>query len=343
MSTKPYNDDKRLLELLERWQSGDFTRADELELQALADSDEFRREAVEGFWSTPEEDHASHLAVLRKRLKTRIGGGKRIALPQIMLAAAAIFILVLAVVWVFPTEQKLAPLAQNEVAPAPSEQPAASENAVQNNSAEPEGISSTSAGKSKPAPGTFRSSEPEPVLAAPTAGAGPDLAMEKATDTPASDYAIQESTADKAVAAKPVISDNESNVFSDEADDVDYRQGNMGPIPKAKKQDAAANEQAAKRKKAPAQAKAAGPEGGWTAFQEYLRRNARLPEAARQQNISGTVRLKFKLDSNAQPVDFQVINPLGFGCEEEAIRLVKAYNWQLGSNSEISVDVPFVR
>ena len=74
MSSNPYNKDKRLLELLEQWQTGQFTRADEQELQTLTDSDEFRREAVEGFWALPEADHATHLASIRERLRRRTGG-----------------------------------------------------------------------------------------------------------------------------------------------------------------------------------------------------------------------------------------------------------------------------
>jgi TonB family protein len=68
-----------------------------------------------------------------------------------------------------------------------------------------------------------------------------------------------------------------------------------------------------------------------------------LPEAARQNNVSGSVRLKFRLDVNNQPIDFQIVRSLGYGCDEEAIRLVKAFTWQYGSEQELTVEVPFVR
>ncbi|MBL7807867.1 MAG: hypothetical protein JNN28_08645, partial [Saprospiraceae bacterium] len=91
----PYNNDKRLLELLERWQSGDFTRADEQELQSLTDSDEFRRETAEGYMSVPEANHAQHLASLRQRLQAGSGTARKLYLPQMLAAAAAIGVVIL--------------------------------------------------------------------------------------------------------------------------------------------------------------------------------------------------------------------------------------------------------
>ena len=106
MSANPYNNDKRLIELLERWQSGDFSRADEQELLSLTDSDDFRRETVEGFLSLPEVDHAAHLEAIRTKLRQQNGGKKRVFLMPI-LAAAAVLLLILATVWLIPSTEKL--------------------------------------------------------------------------------------------------------------------------------------------------------------------------------------------------------------------------------------------
>ncbi|MDO8365511.1 MAG: energy transducer TonB, partial [Saprospiraceae bacterium] len=97
------------------------------------------------------------------------------------------------------------------------------------------------------------------------------------------------------------------------------------------------------KQKIPASANTSQPAGGWSNFQEYLRRNARLPEAARQNNVSGVVRLKFRLDENNQATDFQTLRSLGYGCDEEAVRLVKAYKWLRGNDPELTIDVSFVR
>ena len=61
--------DKKGLDLLEKWHSGDFTRADEQALQRLlANCDAFSREAIEGYLEHPETDHLEHLSKLRNRL-----------------------------------------------------------------------------------------------------------------------------------------------------------------------------------------------------------------------------------------------------------------------------------
>ena len=49
------------------------------------------------------------------------------------------------------------------------------------------------------------------------------------------------------------------------------------------------------------------------------------------------------VDENNQPIDFQILRSLGFGCDEEAMLLVKAYPWQRGSDPELTLDVSFVR
>ena len=106
--TNPYDNDKRLLELLERWQSGDFTSADEQEIQSLTGSDEFRRESAEGFMAMPDVDHAKHLTSLQKRLKERTGTAKRVLMPQLLTAVAAVVLLVVAVVWLIPSTENAA-------------------------------------------------------------------------------------------------------------------------------------------------------------------------------------------------------------------------------------------
>lgn len=343
MQTNPYNDDKRLLELLERWQSGDFTRSDEQELQALADSDEFRREAVEGFWALPEASHATHLASLRTRLRERTGVGRRVMFPQLM-AAAAVVLLVIAAIVFFPSEQKEAPMAAEQATQPPMDtQPIAS------NFPEQKPLESV---RSAPPPKTDQllSQSARPGETFPTmAESGPAAsgAASEVAATPAPPVlADDEMVGDKTLASKPVETENAYNKVLEEQDLPDFAPGNVAKRAEAKKETdgmAKAKQKDAYKKSRPASPNVSQPQGGWAAFQDYLRRNARLPEAARQNNVSGSVRIKFRLDANNQPIDFITVRALGFGCEEEAIRLVKAYTWQRGSDQELTVDVPFVR
>ncbi|MEQ9443780.1 MAG: TonB family protein [Cyclobacteriaceae bacterium] len=65
------------------------------------------------------------------------------------------------------------------------------------------------------------------------------------------------------------------------------------------------------------------------AFREYLETQLRYPEEARQNNIEGTVKVRFTVRADGQLTDFDVKKSLGYGCDEEAIRLIqKGPEWQ---------------
>ena len=85
------------------------------------------------------------------------------------------------------------------------------------------------------------------------------------------------------------------------------------------------------------------PADGWEAFQEYLRQTARLTPAARSKGVSGTVRLRFNINENGEPQTFVTLRSLGYGCDQEAIRLVKDWVWVRGQNPTVTVEIPFVR
>ncbi len=338
MSTNPHSDDKRLLELLERWQSGDFTRADEQELQSLADSDEFRREAVAGFWAFPESDHAVYLASIRSRLHKRNDGGIRVSMPKLMAAIAAMGLLVLAVVWLIPGSKETSPLAQESLPRPVEQQPIASNLPVPETKDEeirsPENHS-VARSMSKTAGGQ----QSAVMDAGPSAN---NIASEASSSPAPAVMNKQEEVADKMLAAKPVVKETEYSKAMDDQSDVDLKPGNAA-APARSEAMGSAQAKDSMKKKVQAAGNTAQPAGGWNKFQDYLRRNARLPEAARQNNISGTIRLKFRLDDQNQATDFIILRSLGFGCDEEAIRLIKAYNWQGGSTEALTLDVPFVR
>lgn len=65
------------------------------------------------------------------------------------------------------------------------------------------------------------------------------------------------------------------------------------------------------------------PECGWTAFEEYLRTNLRYPEAALKEQKQGQVVVQFLVNTDGSLSDFKVVKGIGYGCDEEAIRLIK--------------------
>jgi TonB family protein len=67
----------------------------------------------------------------------------------------------------------------------------------------------------------------------------------------------------------------------------------------------------------------ATPEGGRKAFKQYLEKNLQYPEQALKNEVEGKVTVQFTIGMTGQLSDFKVIRGVGFGCEEEVIRLIK--------------------
>ncbi|MCW5924408.1 MAG: TonB family protein [Saprospiraceae bacterium] len=362
--------DARFLELLRRWQSGDFNRADERELNALVATDDFRREAMEGFMSASETAHEERLAHLQLRLHERAGrstGGQVIALPQVLAAAAALIILLVAIIF-FPkwnTNGKGETIAQTK---AENERPASESDALVLEAPSGEDIAATLP-SAKPAPSISGPSERayRDRAAAPS-GAGAvvaDAAVAKETQE-LSEEALQPSP----MAAPPPVT-NIPATRSESVNKANPSLGNDSPsggaapgrvmdTPKLKKSEAPAPAARAddktwhetdKKPDMDAEKKAAAtqlpresePAGGWEAFREYLRQNARLTAEARNNNVSGAVLVEFSVNANGEPQGFVVRRSLGYGCDQEAVRLIKNWEWVRGERPTVQVEIPFVR
>lgn len=67
----------------------------------------------------------------------------------------------------------------------------------------------------------------------------------------------------------------------------------------------------------------AEPQGGRNAFEKYLEEKMNYPELALENKVEGRVTVQFTVDANGQLGDFKVIKGIGFGCDDEVIRLIK--------------------
>lgn len=83
--------------------------------------------------------------------------------------------------------------------------------------------------------------------------------------------------------------------------------------------------------KAPA---TAAPAVGTDAYETYLAQNLRYPDAARKNGIQGVVKLRFTVNAAGKLSNFKVLQKLGYGCDEEAIRLLKeGPAWQISGDA----------
>jgi TonB family protein len=74
----------------------------------------------------------------------------------------------------------------------------------------------------------------------------------------------------------------------------------------------------------PAVMELATPAGGRKAFKQYLESNLQYPEQALKNEVEGKVTIQFSIGMTGQLTDFRVIRGIGYGCDDEVIRLIKA-------------------
>ncbi|SDK66471.1 protein TonB [Catalinimonas alkaloidigena] len=85
------------------------------------------------------------------------------------------------------------------------------------------------------------------------------------------------------------------------------------------------------------------PEGGMEAFNKYLSKNLRYPEQARRMGIEGRVFVEFVVDKDGSLNDVKAVKGIGAGCDEEAVRVVKAApKWKPGKQRGRPVRVRMV-
>lgn len=73
---------------------------------------------------------------------------------------------------------------------------------------------------------------------------------------------------------------------------------------------------------------------------EFLQKNLRYPELAKENNIQGRVTVRFVVDENGAVSDVNVVKGIGGGCDEEAKRVVmKMPKWKPGKQNGKAVKV----
>ncbi len=83
--------------------------------------------------------------------------------------------------------------------------------------------------------------------------------------------------------------------------------------------------------------------GGVEALYQYLADNIKYPEVARKAKVGGRVFLQFVVRTDGSVTDVMVVKGLGFGCDQEAIRVVKNMpKWSPGKQRDIPVNVQYV-
>ncbi len=82
--------------------------------------------------------------------------------------------------------------------------------------------------------------------------------------------------------------------------------------------------------------------GGNSEMYKFLGKNLKYPTAAQRANIQGKVFLSFIVEKDGSITDIETIKGIGFGCDEEAMRVVKLMpKWIAGKQNGRNVRVKF--
>ena len=77
--------------------------------------------------------------------------------------------------------------------------------------------------------------------------------------------------------------------------------------------------------------------GGANAMRKIIRENLRYPDEAMKNRIEGTVVVRYDIDHKGKVTDAKIIAGIGHGCDEEAIRLVHLFEFEVPKNRGVKV------
>ena len=83
--------------------------------------------------------------------------------------------------------------------------------------------------------------------------------------------------------------------------------------------------------------------GGMTKLADYLAKNIKYPQMARESGIQGRVFVQFVVEPDGSVSNVAVMRSLGGGCDEEAMRVVKSMpKWKAGKQRGKPVRVSYI-
>ena len=78
---------------------------------------------------------------------------------------------------------------------------------------------------------------------------------------------------------------------------------------------------------------------GDSLYQQYLKEELIYPDAAQENEIEGEVILKLTISASGEIIDIKIEKSLGYGCDEEAIRLIEeGSGWVPGNKDGYTIE-----
>jgi TonB family protein len=79
--------------------------------------------------------------------------------------------------------------------------------------------------------------------------------------------------------------------------------------------------------------------GGNDAYQQFIKDNIVYPHHALSNKVEGSVYLVYEVNNIGEIVDVEVIKGIGFGCDEEAIRVIRLMKYEPARNRGVKMKV----
>ena len=81
--------------------------------------------------------------------------------------------------------------------------------------------------------------------------------------------------------------------------------------------------------------------GGSVALKKFVKNNLHYPEEALMHRVEGSVFLRYEVDEYGNVHNILVINGLGYGCDEEAKRIIRLLRYSQIRNRGVKVNTKF--
>jgi protein TonB len=72
--------------------------------------------------------------------------------------------------------------------------------------------------------------------------------------------------------------------------------------------------------------------GGMKAMRKFVRSQMKYPQEALEAKVEGSVLVKYEVNYKGKVTKTEIGSSLGYGCDEEAARLVSMFNFKVGKN-----------
>lgn len=77
--------------------------------------------------------------------------------------------------------------------------------------------------------------------------------------------------------------------------------------------------------------------GGKKAMLDFIKSNLRYPKAALEAQVEGSVHIRYTINHKGEVISASTISGIGYGCDEEAIRVVKLLEFSATKNRKLKI------